>query len=215
MDKKNNKINSINSLKKLEGFLQLNYSKGFKYVDKAGEFFNEFYSGGNFPPHVMYPTGMTVKINEKTQLKASPHNLWMHFVEPEAFDYQSLEFMNKAILVNSIFEPETYTRIGWRNYLVYECKKSDPSIIPSNLLDGGEFNEIVFTKDIGKFKSRISISRLVQESTSAKAILFDIDLFQKENIDRSDFEKISSFLRDMEAAYQSETLLNLVNKLLS
>lgn len=208
------KINKTNNLRKLEGFLQLNYSKGFKYIDKAGEFLNNLYTEDPFPPNVIDSTGMIVKIDEKTQLKTSPHHLWMHFVEPETFDYQSREFMNKAVLVNSIFEPETYTRIGWRNFLVYECKKSYPNILPNNFIKPDEFNEIVFTKKIEKFDSRISVSKLIKNDTDTKAILFDIDLFLKDDISRKDFGKISSILKEIESVYKSETLLNLINNLL-
>lgn len=207
------KIQKINNLKKLEGFLQLNFSKGFKYVDKAGEFFNHFYDGDNFPRHVMNPTGMIVKIDEKTQLKVSPHHLWMHFVESGSFDYQRREFFNKAKLVNSIFEPEKYTRIGWRNYLVYECGETYPDIIPKDCIKG-EFSEIVFTKKIEDFDSRISVSKLVKEGTSTKAILFDIDIFNKQDIDAKDFNQINTFLRDIENAYKSDALLEVVNDLL-
>ncbi|MCC7469935.1 MAG: hypothetical protein IT284_02235 [Bacteroidetes bacterium] len=207
------KIQKINNLKKLEGFLQLNFSKGFKYVDKAGEFFNHFYNGDNFPKHVMDPTGMTVKIDEKTQLKVSPHHLWMHFVESDSFDYQSREFMNKAKLVNSIFEPEKYTRIGWRNYLVYECGETYPDIIPKDCIKG-EFSEIVFTKKIKTFDSRISVSKLVKEGANTKAILFDIDIFKKQDINATDFNQIHTSLKNIENAYKSDELLEIVNDLL-
>jgi hypothetical protein len=208
------KIQKINNLKKLEGFLQLNFVKGFKYVDKAGEFFNNFYEGDKFPKHVMDPTGMTVKIDEKTQLKVSPYHLWMHFVEPDSFDYQSREFLKKAALVNSIFEPEKYTRIGWRNYLVYECGDTYPAIIPSDYLKGGEFSEVVFTKKIETLDSRISVSKLIKEETSTKAILFDIDIFKKEDISSENYSSVSSVLKDIENAYKSDALLEIVNDLL-
>ena len=207
-------INKINNLKKLEGFLQLNYFKGFKYVDKAGEFFNNFNFDDKFPPHVMDPTGMTVKIDEKTQLKTSPYHLWMHFVEPDSFDYQRREFMKKAELVNSIFEPEKYTRIGWRSYLVYDCGNTYPKILPDGFLNDLELNEIVFTKKIDDFNLRIRVSKLIKEDSQDKAILFDIDIFLEKNVKRADFNQISGFLSKMEEVYKSNDLLNLFNNLL-
>jgi hypothetical protein len=208
------KINKINKLKKLEGFLQLNYSKGFKYVDRAGEFFNNFYSDGHFPLHAMDPTGMTVKINEKVQLKTSPYHLWMRFVEPDSFDYQLQSFMKKADLINSIFEPEKYTRIGWRSYFIYECGDSYPNIIPNGFLSDSEFNEIVFTKKIEDFDLRISVSKMIKGESQTKAILFDIDMFLKEDIDKENFNKVSIILTNMERVYKSDDLLNSVNNLL-
>ncbi len=207
------KIQKINNLKKLEGFLQLNFVKGFKYIDKAGEFFNNFCEEDKFPRHVMDLTGMTIKIDEKTQLKVSPHHLWMRFVEPDSFGYQSSKFLKKATLVNSIFEPEKYTRIGWRNYLVYECGDIYPDIISKDCIKG-EFSKIVFTKKIKTFDSRISVSRLVEEGTNTKAILFDIDIFKKQEIESMEFAQINTFLKGIEDAYKSEALLDVVNDLL-
>lgn len=210
-----NKIQKINNLKKLEGFIQLNFVKGFKYVDKAGEFFNHFFVGDNFPKHVMDPTGMTVKIDEKTELKVSPYHLWMHFVEPASFDLQMQNFIRKAELANSIFEPEKYTRIGWRNYLVYDSGSSYPNIIPKDYLQNSEFNEIVFTKKINGLDARVSVSRLTNPENKTKAILFDIDLFKKEDLTRKNFlSEINSSMTQIEAAYKSDELLSLVNDLL-
>jgi hypothetical protein len=205
------KIKKINNLKKAEGFIQLNYSKGFKYIDKAGEFFNHFYDGDIFPPHLMNPEEMVIKISEKIQLKSSPHNLWMHFVEPGSFEFQKNEFNEKALLVDNIFEPETYTRIGWRNYLIFECDKY-PNIIPDDLLGGGDFSEISFTKKISSFSAKITISKLITNNdTKNKAVLFDIDLFKQEIISRDNFSKIKLYLNEIEKAYQSDELLLLIN----
>lgn len=208
------KIQKINNLKKLAGFVQINFSKGFKYVDKAGEFLNHFCDDDSFPKHIMDANGMTIKVNEKTQLKVSPHHLWMHFVEPDTFDSQSREFIKKAILVNSIFQPETYTRIGWRSHLVFECGDTYPDIIPKESLKGGEFSEVVFTKKINKLDTRISVSKLVKEDTDTKAILFDIDFSKKEDVSAEEFSKISKLLEEIETAYKSDDLLDLVNSLL-
>ena len=209
------KIKKINNLKRLEGFLQLNYLKGFKYVDKAGEFINNLYKGGKYPGHAMDPTGMIIKFDEKTELKVSPHHLWMRFIEPDSFDYQRQDFEKKATLVNSIFEPAEYTRIGWRSYFVYECGNTYPKVVSLDFLSGADFGEIVFTKKLKDFDSRISVSRIIKKENSAKAILFDIDIFYKEKITRDDFAKISTLLKDIEDAYKSEELLNIINSLLA
>lgn len=192
-----NKIQKINNLKKHQGFVQLNFTKGFKYVDKAGEFINHFCKDNTFPDHAMNPSGMVVRVNEKTQLKTSPHHLWMHFIEPDTFDYQRREFGKKAILINSIFEPAKYTRIGWRNYLIYESGETYPSIIPKDFLKNSDFHEIVFTKKLDNYNSRISVSKLVDEVSDKKAILFDIDIYKKEDVSRNDFSKIQTFLSEI------------------
>ena len=157
---------------------------------------------------------MTINIDIKTQLKTSPHHLWMHFFEPDTFDHQRREFNKKATLINSIFEPEAYTRLGWRNYLIFESGDTYPNIIPKDYLENSEFREIVFTKKIQNFDSRISVSKLVKEGTDTKAILFDVDIFSKEKIKRDDFYKINSLLNEIEKAYKSDELLDVINMLL-
>ena len=209
------KIQKINNLTKLEGFIQLNFVKGFKYVDKAGEFFNHFFVGDKFPKHAMDPTGMIVKIDDKTDLKVSPYQLWMHFSDPASFDLQKREFVKKAELANSIFEPEKYTRLGWRNHLVYESGSNYPSIVPQDYLVGSEFNEIVFTKKINDFEARISVSKLIKTENETKAILFDIDLFKKEDFGRENFSShLNNLIDAIEDTYKSEELLAIINNLL-
>lgn len=210
----NNKINKINNLKKLEGFLQINYSKGFKYVDKAGEFMNSLYEGEKYPAHFMEPTGMNIKFDEKTELKVSPHHLWMHFIEPDSFDIQRQDFEKKALLVNSIFEPEKYTRIGWRNYLIYDCQEY-PKIINLDFLKDANLEEITFGKKFNDIESRISVSKLIQPKDKSKAILFDIDIFYKEKITKDKFEEIFSVFKKIEAVYKSEDLLDVINNFLT
>ena len=139
----------------------------------------------------------------------------MHFIEPDTFDCQSRMFLEKAILVNSIFEPEKYTRIGWRSYLVYECGDKYPSIIPEGYLEGSEFNEIVFTKIIDNLDVRISVSKITKEEANTKAILFDIDFSRSKDFNNEDFSNnIMSFLHTIEEAYKSEDLLAIINNLL-
>jgi hypothetical protein len=209
-----NKINKINNLKKLQGFLQLNYAHGFKYVDKAGEFMNSLYKGEKYPAHIMEPTGMNVKLDEKTELKVSPHNFWMHFVEPDSFDIQRESFEEKLMLINSIFEPEKYTRIGWRSYLIYDCNKEYPKIVDLNFLKNVNFEEITFSKKFKDLNSKISISKLIKSENGAKAILFDLDIFYKEKINKENFSQIAIILKGIEDVYKSEELLELINKLL-
>jgi hypothetical protein len=142
------KVDKINNLIKTESFLQLDFSRGFKYIDKAGEFLNNIYKGDTPPPYVINPDEMLVKISDKIELKVSPNNLWIHFIRPDDFSSQRQMFFEKANLVHNLFEPEQYTRIGWRHYLIYECGANYPLIELTKSLDL-EINEILFSK---KFK---------------------------------------------------------------
>jgi len=72
----------------------------------------------------------------------------------------------------------------------------------------------LFSKKIETFDSRISVSKLVKEGANTKAILFDIDIFNKQDINATDFNQISTFLKDIENAYKSDALLEVVNDLL-
>ena len=209
------KITKINSLKKTEGFLQVNYDKGFKYLDSAGEFMNSLYETGNKTPgHFITPEGMRVIFSEKKEIKLSPYSLWLHFVEPISFDEQKKELLHKIDLVNSIIQPQKYTRIGWRCYLAYPCGENYPKILPDDILAGGAFAEVVFTKKINEFDSKISVSTAVNLDKNEKVILFDIDIYKIINIKRENFDEIKILIEKIEAAFNSDDLLDSVNFML-
>lgn len=209
------KIIKINNLKKPEGFLQVNYEKGFKYLDSAGEFMNSLYETGNkTPEHFITPEGMRVIFSGKKEIKLSPHSLWLHFVEPVSFDEQKKELLHKIDLVNSIIQPQKYTRIGWRCYLAYPCGENYPKILPDDILAGGAFAEVIFTKKINEFDSKISVSTAVSLDKNEKVILFDIDIYKKIDIKRDSFKEIKIIVEKIEDIFNSDDLLDLVNSIL-
>lgn len=213
----NDRIHKINNLKKTDGFLQVDFLKGFKYVDKAGEFMNAISTVDNIPDHAMSPEGMTVNLNKKTELKVSPNQLWMHFAEPVSFDEQKKEFLKKLLLVDRMFEPEKYQRVGWRNFFVYENGIVPVQVIPSDILAGGTFSEVLFTKNIAGFDSRIKLSAVKNKESGIRGILFDMDIYKKFSTSREEdpIGKIKGMLESIGRAFDSEELRELINTLLT
>lgn len=204
-------IDKINRLKKMQGFLQLNYSKGFKYIDKAGEFMNNIYED-NILSYTMDPRGLTVYINEKQQLKVDSNNLWMSFIEPEDFESQTKAFISKADFVRDIFSPEKFTRIGWRMYFVYNCEKALSEIITYDFSEKERLEDITISRKIQDFKCRINVSNVKNKDTQKKALMFDVDIFnEKISINNSDFQKVVEDLNQIKDIYKSDALLKTIN----
>jgi hypothetical protein len=158
----------------------------------------------------MNPQGMSVKIDEQTKLKASPKHLWMQFVEPPTFEHQSRVFKEKAKLVNSIFEPEKYTRIGWRNHLVQDLNNDFPDM----RVNEEEVDELVMSDDIKSFTVKVKVSKLLNNKRDSKALLFDVDVFQEKEYLSEDYSSFISLLDEIEEVYKSDDLLSLINKFL-
>ena len=203
------KIKKINNLKNAESFLQINYIKGNKYVDKAGEFINELYDGEKEPLHALTPTGAVIQLNEKEEVKVGPLNLWIHFVNPDSLEIQKQRFIDIFEKVDSIFTPGKYTRIGWRIYFIFEYDET-PKILSTDFY-GGDFEEISFRKKIGDISLRINISKVVNNETNQNAIRFDIDFYKK--LDAQDIN-ITADLSEILVAIKSEELLDIINEIL-
>ena len=209
------KIDKITKLKNIESFLQINFIKGHKYVDKAGEFVNALYNNDSVPFHTMRPDGMEMKLGDNKELRVSSYNLWIHFLNPDSFEMQKQELLKSFELVNSIFKPGKYTRVGWRNYFIYEYSGECPQIIDNDNLYGGEFNEIILNKKIENLDSRISISKVAKKDKEQDAILFDIDMYKRLEVNAVNVDEINRTIMQIANTINSKELLELVNKILS
>ena len=94
-------LNKINKLKSIESFVQVNFVKGYKYVDRAGELVNFFYID-DAPKFAMNLRGLTIYTpNQKIEeIKVSSESFWVHFIEPESLDlieHNVLEFLPKTL----------------------------------------------------------------------------------------------------------------------
>jgi hypothetical protein len=213
-------IKRIKQLKVIESFIQADFVKGFKYVDKAGEIVNMFYEGNTPPVFEMNLNGLTIQnIDKQTrEIKISPFSFWAHFTEPGSlYDIFSL-FEKKLEAIVPILSPAGFRRLGWRNYFVHEFSSEKErekvliKFLPNKLL---EFNEISLTSKTEKISSQISIKKVFKKSPSkTAALLLDVDHFISYE-DSVDLRRIEADLREIKSYLDSQDFLGVVNCILS
>ena len=189
-------IQKINNLKKLEGFLQLNFSKGFKYVDKAGEIVNAYHKKNTAPQFAMGLNGLVIEQpkDKIDQLKVTAQVIWEKFSEIDSLDMISNLFSADAEKILKILEVEKISRVGWRNYFVYEFsskEKQDEYLKKFTVIDNT--NPLLVRLEIktGKdFSANLMIQPVIKNDTDkTHGVLFDIDIFQNGEFESKDISK--------------------------
>ena len=186
-------IQKLNKLNNPESFIQINTIKGFKYVDKAGEIVNAYHKKNSAPQFSMVLRGLGIQEpkDKIEQLKITAQVVWAKFAEPDSLDMISTLFSKEAETILRILEVEKISRIGWRNYFVYEfanqakqdeylkrftvIKETKPSIIRLEVKTGKDFNANLVIQPVIK-----------NDEAKTPGILFDVDIFQTGEIEMSD-----------------------------
>lgn len=213
-------IRKISQLKIIESFIQADFVKGFKYVDKAGEIVNSFHNGKTPPKFQMNLSELViVDPDEKTrEIKVSPFAFWAHFLEPDTLDRIADLFEKKLELVFPILSPEGFQRLGWRNYFIYEVNNETEreEILAKFLPDSSlEFNEISLSLKVEQVNSQFSLKKVLKKKDpKAVALLFDTDNFTR--YEKSvGIDQIKSDLRKIRESFNSEKFIGVVNTILS
>ena len=215
-----NAIRKINQLKTLESFIQINFFKGFEYIDKAGKLINKFYKDDLPPQFSVGLDGLVIlKPNDITEeLKISADGYWSHYTKPSSLD-QVATFYSKYYddVVNTL-GVEKITRIGWRNYFVYEYQKSEErenALKKLNLGSELKIEACVFSLKTNEITSNIIIRRAVRnDSKKTPAILLDIDSFIVFKSPHPVKEGHKS-LKEIRIMIQSDDFLKQINLILS
>lgn len=215
-------INKINKLYLAESFLQLNFNKGYKYVDKAGEIVNHFCDDQVEPKFEMGLGGLAlVPPNGVARLiKTSSHHYWSHYVSPDSLDIAITDFTKNVSKVLDILEVEKVSRAGWRSYFIYDCKDEDDRnerLKKFSVDESMDFEEIFFSTKVKEVDLNIRIRKVVRDSEkegkiSVPGILFDIDMYKKD--DEKRFSNWKNILKDFSSLYRSKEMLDVLNKLL-
>ncbi|MFC1616103.1 hypothetical protein ACFL21_03100 [Patescibacteria group bacterium] len=213
-----NDLKKINNLNLAESFLQVDFIKGFKYIDKAGEIINAFHQGNKAP----FVSGIGIEgliindpdSNTKT-VKVSPSMFWAHFLSPGSLDLANSQFEEKLGIIFDILDIEKIKRIGWRNYFIKEIsneverdkitKKFSPS-------DDIVFQGGLFSCELKDIEINIRINK-VQKDDATPALLFDIDCYQK-NEDGIKVEEVNAKLSAIKNVLRSDDLLTILNQLI-
>lgn len=191
-------IQKINKLKNPENFFQINTIKGFKYIDKAGEIVNEYHTNDEFPKFSMGLEGLIIQNpREKIEiLKVTSQTIWMKFSEVDSLDMTSRIFSEEASKIVKILEIEKISRVGWRNYFIYDFVNKEKQeeyfkkLISIKNLKLSVANFKITTDK--KFDINLIIQPVVKnDGQKTPGVLFDVDIFQTDNLE---IDKISSIL---------------------
>lgn len=214
-------IKKLNQLKHTDSFMQINYLRGFKYVDKAGEIVNSFFTGRIEPPYQM--TGRELIIKESdTDTKTyriAVNNVWGHYSSPDNLGNIETDFLKKESEILKILEVDKIVRIGWRNYFVYELKSVEEKnniLSKFSPIDSSELLSIVFQVDIGQLKCKFIVKGAEKrDEKKTPAIIFDIDCSMSFDVEPRSIEDISDYVKKIRECLHSKNILRVINLVLS
>ena len=209
-------ITKLNKLNNPESFMQINTIKGFKYIDKAGELVNLYHKNNTAPQFSMGLSGLLInepkdKIDE---LKITSQVVWAKFTKIDSLDMISSLFAKETEQILKILEVEKVSRIGWRNYFVYEFQdkaKQDEYLKKFTAIDNAKPSILRFEIETGKdFGANLIIQPVVKNDTNkTPGVLFDVDVFKNGEIEAKDTSSILKSFRQYLA--DENGFLNVVN----
>ena len=212
-------IKKITKLNNVENFLQVNFVKGYKYVDKAGEIVNYFHKGNVPPKFRMNLNGLELcDIGDKINtIKISPQSFWAHFLVSDSLEEIDDFFGPKVQDIIQILEVKEISRIGWRNYFVHEFnneadregvfKKFNP--IKDTILE-----EIIFSSKCEELDINVTLRKVKNEKSGLPGILIDVDFYQKYDKPIGS-DKVAFQLIGFKKSIRSDNFLGLVNEILA
>lgn len=206
------KITKISKLDNVEGFLQVDYFKGNKYIDKAGEFLNSLYdSRENAPQYSMTPKGAEIIFEKgKKRIEVNGSKIWTGYVAPDTLEVQKQFFVKAFDSAVALFEPVSYNRVGWRNFFASEDQTESTRFFKNENWYSGDFRELYIEKDFGDIKSNIRISKVQNRETQALGLMLDIDLY-KQFTDERDPGVIKQTITEIASKFNSDEVVALAN----
>lgn len=212
-------ISKINNLKNIESFLQINLFKGYKYVDKAGEIVNNFYHNKKEPIFKMGLGGLIIsQPNEEVEeVKISAKTFWSHFVNPSSFESSINYFEKISIETLNILEVDKISRLGWRNYFVYEFpneEKRDEILNRFFVNKNFKMEEFNFSTKDKELSLDIKVKKIKKnDEMETPGLLFDIDISQSFD-DFLEKKELPAKLLEFINFIRSNTFLNIINTIL-
>lgn len=209
-------IAKLSKLNNPESFIQINTIKGFKYIDRAGEILNTYFKNNSAPQFKMGLDGLIIQEPKQKidQLKVTSEVIWIKFSETDSLD-MIIDFSLKEIVnILKILEIQKISRVGWRNYFVYEFQNKEkqneyikkftiienttPSTIRLDIATNKDFSANLILQPVKK-----------NDQSGTYGILFDIDIFKNGEINSED---ISGLLKKFkEYLVNEESFLGLIN----
>lgn len=208
------KINKISQLKNLESFLQINYLKGFKYIDKVGEILNLYQSELGEIQYNMSPTRLIIPkpLPDIEEIKISNVDLWCHFVEPKNLGNAESIYLNEVTKILNILGVEKVVRTGWRNYFIHELPNKPNDLNSLSKITKISTQELTFKQDLmNNVKSSIRVKLLKQKDNEKIVLFFDLDVYMENKFNINESFKSFGVLRK---AIESTEVLDIVNEII-
>lgn len=208
-------IKKINELKNINSFLQVDFTKGFEYIDKAGKIINIF---GKIPKYIN-PDALLIDKTEKEEIKVTPFSFWSHFISPDSLGQAADAFANDSDRILKIIGIEKITRIGWRNHFIYrfcESKKRGDILNKFIRKDNLKFNSVGFSYKEKDLDFNFRVEKLLNKEEDNEKLLIDVDLFKKFSEDNLlQLNEQKNILREMREKIQSDSFLSIINFILT
>lgn len=209
------KINKISNLKHLESFLQINYLKGFKYIDKVGEVLNLYQSESGEIDYNMNPEKLIIPkpIEGIAEIKVSNVDLWCHYIDPNNLGEAERKFIKEAEKILKIIEIEKVIRVGWRNYFIHELSSKPENLNLLTKISKASTEELHLKLNLSDdIKSTARIKLLKQKDNDKKVLFFDLDTYVEKKLDLTESFK---FFNKLKQSIESKDTLSLLNEIAS
>jgi len=190
-------IQKLNKLKNPESFIQINTIKGFKYIDRAGEIVNAYHKNNSAPQFQMGLNGLVIEQpkDKIEQLKVTAQVIWAKFSEIDSLDSISNLFAKESESILKILEVDKVSRIGWRNYFVYEFinkEKQEGYLKKFTVIQDTKPTIIRLEIKTGKdFGANLTLQPVIKnDRNKTPGILFDVDIFQNGEFEPEDISRL-------------------------
>jgi hypothetical protein len=207
-------IKKFNQLHLDKVYYQVNFIKGYRYIDKAGEILNSYQTEDGRLSYDINADRLIIRnvFNEKTlaELKIATTDFWCHFDQPSNFGTATRVFIEEATKTLGIVEVDNLTRVGVRAQYILETGENVENI---GNIGSGE-NKIPVRAAAGKYKlddsvdSTVRVERVKHAKKGTEAILFDVDVSVDQSIKVDDLSNTLKLLVDH---VRSDDLLEKIN----
>ena len=189
-------ISKLSKLINPSSFLQIDVVKGYIYVDKAGELVNKYHDHDSAPQFQMNLGGLIIKnpTNKISEIKISPQVIWMKFTSISSLDSIIRIYCGELERICQILNIDKFTRIGWRNYFIFDFPNIDTQkkyFEKLNHISNTKLSIIRCELTTNQaFKSNLIIQPVVKnDEPKIHSVLFDVDVFLNNKNDIADSQK--------------------------
>ncbi len=212
------KIPKLKNLEVADSFIQVNFIKGFSYIDTAGEILNLYQNDEGKITYDMNAQRL-VLANDNfpntsiRELKISVVDLWAKFTNKD-LKASIDDYVTEAKKIFKVTMAKDAKRIGIRRNYIFDPKEQVADLGKLIKIDSSasvELTTMNFTYNHPDgLKGNIKTEVLV-DSEGKRAILFDIDIYNRGD---SKLSALKKNLETIEKAFESKDLLSFVNAII-